>query len=200
MNAPKHQEFNGVRFTRDDKTGYYLNSTIRKRMHRYVWEFYNGKIPAGYEVHHKDHDKANNDISNLEIMPKGKHSSIHCTERVSADPEGVKENLDRIRQKASKWHGSEEGRKWHKDHYEKTKGNLHTVRVFTCEQCGKQFESTQVRSRFCSNSCKSKWRRVHGFDNETRVCCVCGKEFETNKFKPQMTCSRSCGNKIKKNK
>ena len=42
--SEKYQYFNGLKFTRDDKTGYYLNSTIRKRMHRYVWEFYNGQI------------------------------------------------------------------------------------------------------------------------------------------------------------
>ena len=77
MNYPKHQFFNGIKFTRDERTGYYLNSTIRKRMHRYVWEFYNGTIPKGYEIHHKDRNKANNSISNLEIMQKGKHSSLH---------------------------------------------------------------------------------------------------------------------------
>ena len=59
--SSKYQYFNGLKFTRDDKTGYYLNSTIEKRMHRYVWEFYNGPIPKGYDIHHKDEDKANNE-------------------------------------------------------------------------------------------------------------------------------------------
>ena len=34
--------FNGIKFTKDDKTGYYLNSSIRKRLHRYVWELHYG--------------------------------------------------------------------------------------------------------------------------------------------------------------
>ena len=57
----KFAYFNGLKFTRDDKTGYYLNSTIRKRLHRCVWEYYNGEIPKGYHIHHKDNDKSNND-------------------------------------------------------------------------------------------------------------------------------------------
>lgn len=43
MNHPKYQEYNGVIFCRDEKTGYYLNSTLRVRMHRYVWEKKRGK-------------------------------------------------------------------------------------------------------------------------------------------------------------
>ena len=30
--------------------------------HRYIWEQYNGKIPDGYEVHHKDLNTHNNEI------------------------------------------------------------------------------------------------------------------------------------------
>ena len=60
--ADKHQYFNGKMFTRDEDTGYYLCSSksadgSRKRMHVYVWEYYNGFVPSGYHVHHKDEDK-----------------------------------------------------------------------------------------------------------------------------------------------
>ena len=51
--------FNGIKFTKDDKTGYYLNSSIRKRLHRYVWELHYGEIPEGYHIHHIDFDKSN---------------------------------------------------------------------------------------------------------------------------------------------
>ena len=73
----KYIYFNGIKFTRDEKTGYYLNSTIRKRLHRYVWEFYNGSIESGYDIHHIDGDKSNNDISNLAKMSRHKHAEIH---------------------------------------------------------------------------------------------------------------------------
>lgn len=76
----KYQWFNGLKFTRDDKTGYYLNSTIRERMHRYVWKFHHGEIPEGYQIHHIDHNRGNNDISNLQMISNHLHASMHGIE------------------------------------------------------------------------------------------------------------------------
>ena len=56
----KYQEFDGVRYCRDERTGYYLSSTHRKRMHVAVWEAHNGPIPEGYDVHHENLDKSDN--------------------------------------------------------------------------------------------------------------------------------------------
>ena len=65
MKVEKYIYFNNIKFTRDNKTGYYLNSTIRKRLHRYVWEFYNGDIEKGFDIHHKDLNKELEKISKL---------------------------------------------------------------------------------------------------------------------------------------
>lgn len=58
---------------------YLVISTIKGRidLHRYTWEKYNGKIPTGYLIHHKDNDRLNNEIKNLEIMEKSAHNSLH---------------------------------------------------------------------------------------------------------------------------
>ena len=79
----KYIYFDGLKFTRDEKTGYYLNSTNRQRLHRYVWEFYNGKIDKNMFVHHIDKNKANNDISNLMLMDKKSHASLHSNDYYS---------------------------------------------------------------------------------------------------------------------
>lgn len=53
--------FDGLSFRKDKKTGYYLNAKTHKRLHVYVWEHFNGTIPKGYEIHHKDFNKKNNE-------------------------------------------------------------------------------------------------------------------------------------------
>lgn len=192
----KYIYFDGLKFTRDDKTGYYLNSTIRKRLHRYVWEYHNGEIPKGYHVHHADHDKSNNDISNLVLVNPSEHASYHGDIRAETEREKIIENLDKnARPKASEWHRSEEGREWHKKLYEETKEKLHEKTELTCEQCGDTFEGIK-RSRFCSNKCKAKWRRDSGIDDEVRNCEYCGKEFTVNKYSKAKCCSRTCSNRL----
>lgn len=197
--SEKFQYFNNVKFTRDNKTGYYLNSTLRKRMHRYVWEYYNGDIPKGFQIHHIDHDKSNNDISNLEMITRTKHMKIHANEHVRDCYDEIIENLNKnARPKASEWHSSKKGIEWHKKHYEKMKDKLYVKREFTCKQCGKKFTSTYHLSKFCSNKCKSKWRRENGLDDETRECCICGKKFTVNKYSKAKTCGRECAAKLRR--
>ena len=61
------------------KKGYRRIEVGRKKIleHRWVWIMNYGLIPKGYEIHHKDFNKLNNKISNLELMPKRIHTLIH---------------------------------------------------------------------------------------------------------------------------
>ena len=75
----QYQEFNGIRFYQTEPTDYFRHSVNGTTilMHRYVWEFYNCKIPKGYHVHHRDGNKANNDISNLALLYGAEHWKLH---------------------------------------------------------------------------------------------------------------------------
>lgn len=58
--------------------GEYYSNNKEGLLHRYIWEHHNGcKIPEGYVIHHKDHNKENNDISNLILMSLSEHTSYH---------------------------------------------------------------------------------------------------------------------------
>ncbi len=65
-----------------NKTGWYFTVVLvdklgRKktfRIHRLVAEAFIGKIPKGYHVHHKDGNKQNNRVENLEIVHPAKHN------------------------------------------------------------------------------------------------------------------------------
>ena len=190
----------GIRFCRDDRTGYYLNSARRLRLHRYVWEKHNGAIPKGYHVHHIDHDKANNDISNLQLLSQGEHERLHGAELTDERRSAMRRNmLDRAIPAAAKWHGSEAGREWHRRHVAEDCAKLREKVSGVCATCGKPFVGGRGR-KFCSAYCKVKFRNKSGVDDITKVCPACGREFRTNRYVQNETCSRSCANRYRRMK
>ena len=65
--------------------------------HRLVMEEHIGRKLEWFEiVHHKDEDKSNNDLDNLEIVLLPKHSSMHYIRRLVKHTEDTK---DKIRKK-----------------------------------------------------------------------------------------------------
>lgn len=73
----KHQKFNGLIFNSSKAPrgeGRYFKLIS---LHRFIWTCYNGEIPDGYDIHHVDFDKNNNDISNLVALPKSDHQKLH---------------------------------------------------------------------------------------------------------------------------
>lgn len=171
--------FNGHSFRLDKKTGYYLSSAIidgtrRKRLHVYVWEYYNGKVPSKMHVHHIDGDKRNNEIENLVLLSAEEHERIHgntlSAERRKQMGENVVKNA---MPKAKEWHSTAEGKAWHSQQAKNTAKNL-SVMVYECSNCGALFETkkrfNENQNRFCSNRCKAAYRRKSGLDDIVKIC------------------------------
>jgi hypothetical protein len=49
--------------------------------HKYIYELEHGRVIEGMMVHHKDENKSNNDISNLELKFRSEHASLHMIGR-----------------------------------------------------------------------------------------------------------------------
>lgn len=196
----KYQEFDGIKFILTDK-GYYRHNGLRKYMHRYVWEYYNGKIPSGYEVHHIDFNRGNNDISNLQLLTREEHRKIHAELLTEQQREWRRKNLERTaRPKAIEWHKSDEGSRWHSEQIKRMHKEGAFKHNLICTQCGKEYVGEIHKkgdNAFCSNACKSAYRRAKGLDNIERICPVCDNKFMTNKYRPSETCSRSCANRLR---
>lgn len=75
-NFRPYQYYDGRKFTLRNNGYYGLTNDDRILMHRYVWENEKGKIPEGYDIHHIDNDKSNNNISNLMCLSKSEHTRL----------------------------------------------------------------------------------------------------------------------------
>jgi len=119
--------------------------------HRVIWEQELGPIPPGWHIHHKDGNRANNAIENLECVPPRTHYDRHVESRevfdidcsdcgkpfprkrggfTSACPACQQKRADEARRSTRK-----------------------------CEHCGREFVSR--RGRYCSQRCVNlgaRWR------------------------------------------
>lgn len=149
------QSFNGERFY---LCGYYFQHN-GKRLHRAVWEYFNGAIPKGFQIHHKDGNRSNNDITNLELIEAEKHIKHHAKEE--SRREHGRKVIKLAIEKAPEWHHSKEGKKWHSIHAKEywDKAPLNT---YVCSYCGKEYQTRAVRhegNHFCCNNHKAAFRR-----------------------------------------
>jgi hypothetical protein len=152
------QEFDGVRYYR---CGYYFQHKGEK-LHHAVWRYHRGPIPAGYHMHHRDNDRSNNTIGNLQCLTVKEHlGGRHGHESA--------EKWRRAQPKASaaavSWHRSEEGRRWHAQHRQNLIGRKQPRVPAKCQQCGADFMAPAAQlgyAKFCGPNCKAKdFRRRH---------------------------------------
>ena len=198
----KQIEYDGYKFTRDKKTGYYLSARPiyngkRIMLHRYVWIKHNGDIPEGYSVHHIDENKENNNISNLRLMTNGSHTTLHTLERLENNYEEIRERFIILTQeKAKEWHKSEEGLEWHRQHVKNSLAKTFVKNdTAICIECGKEYKissSLLYKAKFCSGKCAAKARRHSHLDDIEKECIICGKKFISHKYNYVKTCCKEC--------
>jgi hypothetical protein len=143
IGPPAWLEWENVRWYRN-RAGYYQDRT-GTLMHTAIWERLNHrKVPDGYVVHHKDENKGNNDLSNLELMSFEEHARMHCKARPADHPWVKQQGSEQMRKRVTKlW----ENRK---------------PRDVTCVGCGKVYQSIGMRSKFCDRACAARYYRSVG--------------------------------------
>lgn len=74
------------------KSGYRILTIRNKREyeHRLIWEKYYGEIPKGFHIHHKNGNKLDNRIENLELISNSEHQKIHSkNNKLGLDRTGI---------------------------------------------------------------------------------------------------------------
>jgi len=167
------------------------------RLHEEIWKAEHGQIPEGHHIHHVDHNPLNNYGANLTAMTKAAHHSHHANtpearERLRSDEWLA--HLAAIRPQAAAWHSSPAGVEWHREHARQMMAKRPKTPGL-CDQCCEAFLSKRPL-RFCSNACKSAWRRISGLDDIEGTCTLCGASFTHNRYQTKVTCTRSCSSKL----
>lgn len=160
----------------------------RKYCHRIIWEEDVGEIPDGFDIHHKDGNKLNNLLENLQCLSKSDHMRLHAEESRKKRSECMKKNSVNVHL----WLSTKKGKKFLSDKAKKQWDEM-PIRTFVCEQCKKEFQTKFNRHvKYCGDNCVMAARRKSKVDDEERVCIICSATFIINRYQKTVTCSKPC--------
>lgn len=193
--------FEGRVYARGGKFKYFR--CTGRFLHRSVWEAVNGAIPKGWQVHHKNGDRGDNRIENLECVPPDEHRKLHAdkTMAYATSPE-QRAHLERIRELSKAWHASPEGREWHRANAISIRerglmGVAYSKAPFfdrACSVCGTLFNTNNKQRVFCSSACActdGRQRKRAAKLDVAHNCKECGGVFYTVQTR-KVFCSAKC--------
>lgn len=175
----KHQKFNGIIFRK--KTDKHFGCELG--LHRAVYSYYHGEIPAGYEVHHRNEDPTDNDVSNLQLKTHSEHQAWHMKNRPQKEYQcKYCGNLFLSSSVITPMFCS-------KSCSQKFRYKTDTeIRV--CPICGAEFRIWKYSHQSCcSLECGNKSKETR--TTIKKECPICHKEFYT-KTESQVCCSSEC--------
>lgn len=135
---PAYYDWDGEHWYYNKKARYYY-SRDGLLLHRAVWARAHGPLPAGHEVHHRDRDRSNNQLTNLELLTVSAHRSLTSRERT--DPGWAEGRSERTSRGLT-------------DYWKRR-----PPRDVVCAQCGVTYQSTGMRARFCGATCAARHHR-----------------------------------------
>lgn len=132
------------------------------RAHRELWMEAFGPIPNGYHIHHLDENRKNNALSNLLVVKASEHLRGHMLQEDRKQQS--RQSIAIAAEAAKAWHSSEEGKQWHRKHFDSV---MEKIGDKVCDECGTEFTPANFRQRFCCKRCGNRfkmreWRKRQG--------------------------------------
>lgn len=176
--------FNGYSFYKNKKGRF----TCTISLHRFLWMYLNGEIPEGYDVHHKDFNKDNNSIDNLQLLTKDEHAKIHLAHKIKKKHDKKMKFICQIC--GNEYESVNRGNNTYcSQTCKKIAERNRESKLKICQICGKEF-LTSDDARFCSKKCVGTFLNRH----EEKTCPICGKTFSDVVSKHRKYCSPECAN------
>ena len=156
----KHQRFLGISF-RKRKEGHYFNPCLS--IYRLVWLYHYGELPPKAIIHHIDHDKNNNNITNLIPMLPEEHRKHHA--KGGFGHNGNRQKLPQITLTCSLCG--------------KTYSGYYKVNDSRCPDCRKQIyrEKAKQRARHKASEKRAKRLSESYHNSGIRQCQNCGEAY-----------------------
>lgn len=182
----KHQHFNGTTY-RENKQNYYVGGA--SPLHRAVYRYYYGEIPRECDIHHRDLNPANNNISNLQLLTSSEHRNLHTQLAITYKKCPICGKIFRANHPKRDVYCS---MRCFRQLQQKRKAQ----KFKNCVICGAVFYPAKPEQECCSKSCASKKISLTKRRLKAKVCPICGKTFEPKYLSRVKTCSRSCAMKL----
>ena len=176
------KKFGGLKFYKNVGKNFCCTISI----HRFVWTYFNGEIPDGFDIHHRDFNHDNNDIANLELVTKDAHKKIHAAVKPTRRPE--KKSTFTCAVCGREYEAANRGNNnYCSTKCKKSAERARVAEIRTCKTCGKKF-ATSDEAKFCSRKCIGEFLKRQEF----KTCPVCGKIFSDAVSKHRKHCSPEC--------
>lgn len=191
---PAWYEYNGYRYYRNARVRYYYDPT-GNMLHHAVWVDANGPIPPDHHIHHRNHDRGDNRLVNLQLLTAAEHREHHVSlQRLPALPLRPCAVCGVEFQPAAKaphvlcCSGSCGSKKAAQTRKERGT-DKRKPRSVVCKQCGTTFATKAFNAACCSDECREDRARARAGDDPSydpgryrqpilKRCAACDGEFE----------------------
>lgn len=150
-----------VQFHKDCVTGYWVNNTLHIRLNREKLRLHLGLTKEqmkGYDSHHIDENKDNNDISNLQLVKRKEHATAHALKQIHIKIKKTCEYCGEEYEASSNVaHKQRFCNQKCQMRYRRANGLNNAERI--CLNCGKKFiyDKSNPNTKFCSKRCAGKY-------------------------------------------